>query len=294
MIKNEILRIQYRIALLVSTVGITVTFLNIILLISARGRTLLQAVVHPSVLLVFLFSLLLFLTRKNRGTYVRYLQVFIFLANAAVALLDQYDSFAGMGFAILSLILAYRYGLLKKRTKLKLLLLAGFFLFILEFSIVRKGGDHIGSSINILMYLGFFLTITYLIYSSEINRILNIEMQYKKSLSDMEEEKQQLARDIQAHHRDIRDKQSRISELEDRIQRLTPPDKTLDFSEFRITPKEEEVIREFCLNTHLTNKEIAHNLGLTTGTVKQHFNRIFRKMGIRSRQELLDKCRWNF
>ena len=294
MIKNEILRIQYRIALLVSTVGITVTFINIILLISARGRTLLQALIHPSVLLVFLFSLLIFLTRKNKGNYVRYLQVFIFLANAAVALLDQYDSFAGMGFVILSLILSYRYGLLKQQTKLKLLLLSGFLLAILEFSIIKEGGDHLGSSINILMYLVFFITITYLIYSSEINRILNIEKQYKKNLSDMEEEKSQLARDIETHHRDIREKQDRIFELEGRIQRLTPPDKTLDFAEFGITPKEEEVIREFCLNTHLTNKEIAHNLGLTTGTVKQHFNRIFRKMGIRSRQELLDKCRWNF
>ncbi len=294
MITKDILQIQNRIGILVSAVGFTVTLINIILLITARGKGFLQAVFHPSVLLVFCFSLLIFLTRKNRGPYVRYLQVFIFLVNAAVALMDEYDSFAGMGFIILALILAYRYGLLETRTKTKLVLLSAFILVILELAIIREGGDHIGSSINILMYLAFFITITYLIYSSEINRILYSEKEYKKSLHEMEEEKRQLARDIESHHRDIREKQSRIDDLEDRIQRLTPPDKTLDLGAFGITPKEEEVIREFCLNSHLTNKEIAHNLGLTTGTVKQHFSRIFRKMGIRSRQELLDKCRWNF
>jgi DNA-binding NarL/FixJ family response regulator len=56
-----------------------------------------------------------------------------------------------------------------------------------------------------------------------------------------------------------------------------------------LTPREVELV---CLaNDGLRNKEIAARLGLTEGTVKVHLHRIYEKLGVASRVELLNCAR---
>ncbi len=292
--KSENIEIQKRVSLFVALIGFAVSMVNFILLVSTWHATVLEALIFPSFLFIFLFSLILFFTRKIQSPLIQYLQIAIFLINGALSLMDQYDAFHGMGFIMLSLMLAYRYGLLEKHTRKKLILLGLFTMVFLEFSISVSGDDHIGSSINITLYLIFFLTIIYLIYTSEINHILKFEKTTQETFSAMEKEKKQLEEEIREHHQEIQSKAFRIEELEERIEKLGLSRKPVDLKKFKITPSEEAIIREFCQSPHLTNKEIAHNLGTTTGTIKQYFSKIFKKMEVRSRQELLDKCKWNF
>lgn len=51
-----------------------------------------------------------------------------------------------------------------------------------------------------------------------------------------------------------------------------------------ITVRERQVID--LVSQAKENKEIAHELHLTAGTVKEYLNRIFRKLGMRNRTEL--------
>ncbi|MBF9016376.1 response regulator transcription factor [Oceanispirochaeta sp. M2] len=111
----------------------------------------------------------------------------------------------------------------------------------------------------------------------------------------MEEEKIKLIEEISNHRNEINEKEKQLSGLEERISEIGFSTKPLDLKEdYLITAREEDVIREFCNNPQLKTKEIASNLNMGLGTVKHHFNNIFKKMGVRSRSELLYKCKWNF
>jgi DNA-binding NarL/FixJ family response regulator len=55
---------------------------------------------------------------------------------------------------------------------------------------------------------------------------------------------------------------------------------------YKITNKEKEII--LLVKDGLFNKEIAHNLGITEGTVKIHIYNIYRKTGANSRVELVN------
>lgn len=52
----------------------------------------------------------------------------------------------------------------------------------------------------------------------------------------------------------------------------------------RLTRREREVLD--LIPSHLTNKEIAHKLGITERTIKMHLANLYRKMNVSGRQEL--------
>jgi len=292
---NNNLKIQSRLSTTISAVGFAVVLVNIVRNLYFRGKSFSDTVLFdPSVLFVFIFALVLFLTRKMKSPVIQYLQILIFLANAALALLDEYDAFHGIGFLILTLLLAYRYEMLKRYVRLKLLFLAVFTIFFLELSIHFEGENQIGSSLNIVIYLVFFLSIIYLIYSSEINRILRHEKIFNRTISSMEAEKQKLLEEIEDHTSEIHKRELRIQEMEEYISAAELKGEPINLKEFNITQREEDVIREFCTNPHLTTKDLATNLNMSLGTIKSHFISIYKKLEIRSRSELLDKCKWNF
>jgi DNA-binding NarL/FixJ family response regulator len=51
-----------------------------------------------------------------------------------------------------------------------------------------------------------------------------------------------------------------------------------------LSPRQQQIVALLCRG--MLNKEIAHELGLTTGTVKEYMQDIFRKVGARNRVEL--------
>ena len=52
-----------------------------------------------------------------------------------------------------------------------------------------------------------------------------------------------------------------------------------------LSPREREVAR--LVASGLTNKEVAHELGVTEGTAKLHVHNIFEKLGAKSRYDLI-------
>lgn len=53
----------------------------------------------------------------------------------------------------------------------------------------------------------------------------------------------------------------------------------------RLSPREEEIVR--CVARGLRNAEVASDLAISEETVKTHLSRIFRKLGVRDRVELV-------
>jgi DNA-binding CsgD family transcriptional regulator len=167
------------------------------------------------------------------------------------------------------------------------------FLFI-EYSIAIKDGLKFATSLGYALYLIFFLTVIYLIYSSDINRLFMADKRYEDIISNLSSEKDKLEIEINSHKKNIQSKMECIISLEQKINRIGLNKPSINLEKFYTTAMESNVIRELCLQADLTNKEIALILGLKTGTVKQHMNKVFKKLDICSRQELVERCSWNF
>ena len=57
--------------------------------------------------------------------------------------------------------------------------------------------------------------------------------------------------------------------------------------ESRLTKREEEILA--CLFEGMQDKEIAATLGIGTATVHTHMHRLFEKLGVHSRQDIIGK-----
>ncbi|RKX76108.1 MAG: helix-turn-helix transcriptional regulator [Spirochaetes bacterium] len=66
-----------------------------------------------------------------------------------------------------------------------------------------------------------------------------------------------------------------------------------DLKSFGITPREKQVLKAL-VTTRGTNREIAERLGLHETTVKTHIYNICNKIGVDSRIDLIELCRWNW
>lgn len=56
-----------------------------------------------------------------------------------------------------------------------------------------------------------------------------------------------------------------------------------------LTRREKELLK--LANTGLTNKEIAEKLSISSGTVKKHFDNIFKKLNVGNKIEALNKVK---
>jgi DNA-binding NarL/FixJ family response regulator len=63
-----------------------------------------------------------------------------------------------------------------------------------------------------------------------------------------------------------------------------PKERSREPQSRELSPRERQVVRLVCQAK--LNKEIAFELHLTEGTIKEYLNRIFRKMGVSNRTEL--------
>jgi DNA-binding CsgD family transcriptional regulator len=194
-----------------------------------------------------------------------------------LAIFDTYDSFYGLGLFILGLITAYKYGFFKKRPKTKIV---GFILLLLitiESSSFLKDNKFGGLSLNVILFVIFFIVIIYIIYKEEIDRILFLDKEHKKSMAMMVIERNESLYKI-------KDLNEKVLHLEEEISSQTSS--VLTFEQFNISKKEKEIIKILC-KEGLSNKEMAAKLFISVGTVKQHLNNIFRKCEINRRSELI-------
>jgi DNA-binding CsgD family transcriptional regulator len=285
--------VQKNISLLIAITGCIVVISNIMHLAS-QENTGKEIFLNPTVYLLFIFSLMFIVSRNLKHIIVPILQVSIIYINGIISILDNHEAFNGYGFIIITVLMMYKYGFLNSLVKTKLILLAVSIVLILEVSLKINENYPIGRSFNYIIYFIFFIAMVYILYKSELNRILKAEKKFKETLVSKEDELQILINEVDDHKAFIENTEIRISELCSEIDVLKDSRNPIDLSQYKITKREESIIRILSLNTELANKEIAAELGISEGTIKQNMNKIFKKLGIANRQKMIELCQNNF
>ncbi|MBF9017801.1 helix-turn-helix transcriptional regulator [Oceanispirochaeta sp. M2] len=177
---------------------------------------------------------------------------------------------------------------------MKLFLIGIFVVLFIELSVFLKQDVKLGIGLNYIIYLIFFLSFIHISYTDEIRKILKIETKVNEKIESIEEELRTLTYELEGYQAIVKEKETRINNLNHDIEKLNEPWTPIDIGKYKISEQEERTIRELCQNTELTNKEIAAALGVKEGTIKQNLNRIYKKLGVANRQKTIELCQQNY
>ncbi|MCK5249706.1 MAG: hypothetical protein KAJ98_07070 [Spirochaetaceae bacterium] len=253
-----------------------------ILALFIRKIGLLHTVSHPSIFVPFIAVVLFFSTRQMDHAVVRIIHVFCITVVASISIIEGYESFYGLGFMILAVLLSYKYGFLEKGFKWKAGISIIVVLLLIEISVFLSDEKKAGVGIDVILFLIFFLVFVYIIYQEEINHLASSNKKLEKSLYNLITEKSRLERELSEKTRMIEDCHKQIE------QRLQEDKQNIESfkHQFKLTTKELEIVL-LIYNTGNHNKQIAEDLGITTGTIKQHLSRIYNKMDVSNRSQMM-------
>jgi DNA-binding CsgD family transcriptional regulator len=280
------LRVQRNIATLIAAFGFSAFIVNLTLGLTLRGETFLEAMSFPSLYHPLIAAILYFSTRKIDHISVRIFHVAGIVFVAAFAILDSYRSFFGLGFMTLTALLSYKYGFLDRGYRWKLGIGLAMVIVLVEVSVYRAGSHLSGVGIAVILFLIFFTMFLFFIYRDDLENLESKNRRLTQSLSELIAERSKIEKDMQDTNR-------RLESYEDKIQDLMSDARSRidEFqSQYSLTRKELE-ITIIMYETGKSNREIAEDLGISEGTVKQHLSRIYSKVDVRNRAQILTTMR---
>ncbi|MGL1891228.1 MAG: LuxR C-terminal-related transcriptional regulator [Spirochaetaceae bacterium] len=280
---DSIFLIQKRISKILIIMGSIAIVFNVFTAI-LNSYSLIQLILMPGILFVAIFVIALLLTHNVDKRAVRIFHVTLFLLNAFISILDQYDSFYGLGLYILGIIIMYRYRYFKKFPKIKILTLMIFLIITVELSSYIISRDFLAFSLSVIIFVIFFILLIFTLYKDEINKVLFLEKNNKKSIDAMIIERNKTLDDMELLKK-------KVALLESDISNAKSSPKGLD--EYSFTVKELEVIELLC-RERLTNQELCDRLFISVGTIKQHLSHIFNKCGVKNRVNVIYLFQDNF
>lgn len=276
--KSDIFRIQKTIAIIASGIGFGVFAVNLIHSIELYGIE--EAFLRKSVFVLFISSAIVLFTGFLNKNIARLIQLGLAIFTGAMAILDEYDSIFGIGIFLLSAMIAFRYGYFRRYLRLKAATsITITFVLIYISAHLKSSSTRVMMGLDSILYMSFFLMITYLIYSDEINRYIKRTKEAETTAVELIEQRKVL--------------QQEMNELNMRIVEVNEQVKPVNLKSLGITVREEDVLR--ALITYREKEEdIAIRLGIGYQTVKTHFKHIRDKLGVDRREEIIDMCRNNF
>jgi DNA-binding CsgD family transcriptional regulator len=273
--QDTILGVQRKVAFLAFSAGLLVSVINLVSYLSDYSFT--DAIIKPAVSVIFLFSFITLASGLRDSIFLRLLQVCLALLMGGYAIMDVYNSIHGLGLILLAVFLAFKYGLLQKRPILKVLLFLFYVFGLVMFSAqVANKGTGLMHGFDAIIYLGVFLSITYIIYQDEITAYIRKAREAESEVSVLRMEREALA--------------EKLIMLDEKITELTM---TNDIDSFGLTPKEKEVIEALVVYRE-TEQQLAERFGISFHTVKTHFRHIRDKLGVDRREEIIEMFRNNF
>lgn len=280
------LRVQRNIATLIAAFGFSAFVVNLVVGLTLRDQSLLEALSLPSLYHPLTAAVLYYTTRKIDHVGVRIFHVLGIVFVSSFAILDMYKSFYGLGFITLAVLLSYKYGFLDRGFRWKLGIVLAFVIALIEVSVYLSGGYMTGVGIVVILFLIFFTMFLFFIYRDDIERLTDNNRRLTLSLSKLIADKSKIERELQ-------DRTQRLESYEERIQE-TMRDESSRIEEFQtrysLTRKELE-ITIIMYETGKSNREIADDLGISEGTVKQHLSHIYSKVDVRNRAQILTTMR---
>ena len=274
-VHTEIFSVQRKIAFIASAAGMLVTVINYFNYLPVWGPY--KAFFRPAVHTILLITVLTVMTGLKDRSFLRILQISLAFIMGALSILDAYNSIHGLGMVVISILLTFKYGLLKTNAIPKLgVFMAAVFLLVMV-SVTIAGKPHrLMYAVESIIYLIAFLSVSYLIYQDEISSFIKKAHLAEDRIARLKIERRELA--------------DRLRELDSRIAELTQP---VDLEQMGITRKERKVLETLIIYRE-TEQDLAARLGISYYTLKNHFRHIRDKLGVDRREDLIEMCRNNF
>ena len=266
---------------MMSIFGICVSLLNAVIVFIIEKNNLIEGFNNPNIYLVFIITLVTILTRNIITDLVRLIHVSILILISIIGIFGAYNSFSGLGFFCLAVVLSFKYGFLNSYPKTKLVIAGIVISFIVELSAYLDQGHTRGVGISIILFFFAYLMFLYTIYKSDIDSIESSKKELEKNLSQLIAERSQLESNLS-------EQKQLLVEYEQQIKKALV-EETGNLEKFRetygLTKKEMEVLI-IVYETGKTNQEIAEDLHIAVGTVKQHLSRSYTKLDVRNRTQM--------
>lgn len=132
---------------------------------TGRGRGFLNTLTHPFIWSQLIIALLLYISSRIPKVY--FLQPVIFLAIAPINFLDAHDSFYGLGFFVMAILLLFKIGFFEKGRIPKIV---GLFIYLYGWELFAaiRAGRYTGLSLTPVFFVTVFLIFLYILYKDQI------------------------------------------------------------------------------------------------------------------------------
>lgn len=131
----------------------------------SRGMGFSRSLLHPYVLIQLAAAALFYVSTLSKP--LNYLQPLVFLTIAPINFLDSHDSFYGLGFFVMAVLLLFKIGFFEKKRIPKLIFLLLYLYGWELFAAIRAGRDT-GLSLTPVFFVTAFLLYLYILYKDQI------------------------------------------------------------------------------------------------------------------------------
>lgn len=280
---SDMITIRRNVSLFFLISGLLYLVKNIIEMIRT-GLSFQQLLNEPLIIgnVIFVVISIFCILVKHRN--IGYLQIVLLLGLSTFFIIGQYNSPYGFALWTAAFLLTRKYQFPGFRNRIINLLFVVFIIILTEYSSIKSAENTDG--LWHILFTGLSVLLIYTIYRSELNRVEFSEKDMQNSIHELIQERSRLKEHID-------EKQIRLSDLESQILSIKKEKKPFDLKECRLTPAELRIV-EVLVKTRASNREISEHLGIKENTVKQHLYKVFNKMGVDDRFQIIDLCKYNF
>jgi DNA-binding CsgD family transcriptional regulator len=241
---------EKRVNLLFIFFAASVAIVNSILAL-VRNDFHFSSLVNSAIYIPLVGAFFFIVIQKSQIQVLRISHILFLAVVSSIAILDNYSSIFGLGFALIGMYLAQKYGFFIRRTVTKAVLSLIAIVVLVEISALA--GDESGSGIDVALFVFFFFAV---FYFGDRETLLRYKEQEEA--------------------------------LKERIRKEFGSG--VDLKKMGFTEREIEVGAVLC-QTLGTDKEIAYDLNISKNTVINHLRSMRDKADVRDRQHLIEAIR---
>ncbi|AFG36254.1 response regulator containing a CheY-like receiver domain and an HTH DNA-binding domain [Spirochaeta africana DSM 8902] len=270
-------------------VGFAASLMNILNILFLKGGAppdlLVPTVLHPAGAAV---ALLLIQRINLRAAQAA--QAILVLLIGLIAMEEYPEAIYGHAFLLLGWIMLVQYRLLEGK---RLLVATGALLAAALAAIsigIARGVFNLTwvSAFNIIMFDVFVMSVGAVLYRDTLRSYLD-----KIRFTDTLRRQRSLDRKVREIEAERERYLKRVAELEQQLTAVRTEMKPFPLQERGITPAESEVIRVL-VERQCSDADIASVLGKSLATVRVQMRSIFEKLGVESRVQVIELCRYNW
>ncbi|MGL1892016.1 MAG: hypothetical protein OCD02_10335 [Spirochaetaceae bacterium] len=274
-------KIQQRISLLYIIIGILTICLNIVAGIITRKMSFIEIISSITVYPVIFFVVFFILTFNKTYYIIKIFHIVPLLLYSTAAILVLYNSFYGLNLYIIMTLLLYKYNFFKRKIIIKSLLTIIYIFSIIEISILRDKSLSETDLLSVFIFLCFFILFLFILFKDEFFKIIQNDKKLKSEIVFLNQQKIDLKQQMLELSEELKNNDDKIKLYYSN---------SINLDDFDFTIREYSLIEYFC-EKNSTNKELAFHFNVSVPSIKQHFNNIFKKVGIYRRIELLEACK---